>query len=732
MISFTLDNPALTSFQKKCLKAYKETKDVLVIAPSSAGKTYVTEQYLLEYFQSIYGKFLVSPRKFKVGFILPYKSLAIQEYNHLETLVSHRGIKTLLAVGGVNIDEDDVAEANIIIGTYEKFLTLAKKFEVLQKYLRILIIDEFHFLGSDRGRVLEEIILERKSKEQKAQLILLSSSISNPLEIADWLNVYPIIENERPIPLDYNVEISADTIKFIEKIKDNKQILVFTHSRSDSEFLAEKMAIKLPAKNDLEIDEMIKENLEIIEDLKTKKILQQTFFPPLLKKLVKKGIAYHHAGLSDLVRLLIEDLFINGEIDILISTSTLAAGVNLPADISVFNLKHNRIKTENNMVFQTLGRAGRLGFKNYGRGIVLVKSERMRKKTEEKFFDYSHDNTARPIYHPIESKFGVYDYLLQFYLDRFYHHKQTSSSELVHLHEKIEDTLWYYQKSSKLMRNIVDFELLQALFSSVDSNLETAEIIDFYRRLDRTNDVKERKMEIKSIEGLNTAAIVANIREQSKLFQIYLSPSRRSCTCQNKHSNFICKHQRFLLESYPEGQERWLNNYGILDFLVREGFIVRSSGSNINLTYMGKLAASHYIHPYDFLDYLEFCGINKELTITQYLKQFITRDKRIKQEIKANELSSLLAIRLAHDIVQGKEIKDICKRYNISDSFVDDWRENIFRFMKMFESLNHFIGKKEEADKIASWMDTSEGFADLEFYKLERDSKKSVRVKEYS
>ncbi|MHA1200148.1 MAG: DEAD/DEAH box helicase, partial [Candidatus Heimdallarchaeaceae archaeon] len=671
MISFTLDDPALTSFQKKCLKAYKQDKDVLVIAPSSAGKTFVTEQYLLEYFQSVYGKFLVSPRRFKVGFILPYKSLAVQEFNHLEALVSHRGIKTLLAVGGVNIEEEDVAESNILIGTYEKVLTLMKKYEVLQKYMRILVIDEFHFLGTDRGKVLEEIILQCKKKDHKTQLILLSSSIANPLEISDWLNVYPIIEKERPVPIDYNVEIASDTIKFIEKIRKNKQVLVFTHSRSDSEFLAEKLALKNKKKNDIEIDEMIKSSLENTQDSRTRKILEQTFFPPQLKEMVKKGIAYHHAGLSDLVRLLIEDLFINGEIDVLISTSTLAAGVNLPADISVFNLKHNRIKTENNMVFQTLGRAGRLGFKDYGQGIVLVRSERMRRRTEDKFFDSSYDNKARPIFHSIESKFGDYDYLLQFYLDRFYYEQQSSSSELVHLHEKIEDTLWYYQKKSKLMRNVVDFELFQSLFSSVDSTLETAEIIEFYRRLDKTNNVKDRKMEIKSIEGLNTAALVANVQEQSKLFQIYLSPSRRSCTCQNKHSNFICKHQRFLLESYPEGQERWLNNYGILDFLVREGFIVRSSGNNINLTYMGKLAASHYIHPYDFLDYLEFCGINKELTITQYLKRFITRDKRIKQEIKANELSSLLAIRLAHDIVQGREIKEICERYNISDSFVD-------------------------------------------------------------
>jgi len=233
-------------------------------------------------------------------------------------------------------------------------------------------------------------------------------------------------------------------------------------------------------------------------------------------------------------------------------------------------------------------------------------------------------------------------------------------------------------------------------------------------------------MEIISIEGVNTAAIVANIKEQSKLYQIYLSASRRSCTCQNKHSNYICKHQRFLLENYPEGQERWLNNYGILDFLYKEGFIVKSAENRVNLTYMGQLAARHYIHPYDFIDYLEFCGVNKKLTITQYLKQFITKDKRIKQEIKANELSSLLAIRLAHDIVNGVEIKRICEKYNVSDSFVSEWRETIFRFMKMFEALNLFIGKKLEAEKIDEWLEKSEGFKEMELYSMK--SKGSTKV----
>ncbi|MEE9410713.1 MAG: DEAD/DEAH box helicase, partial [Candidatus Heimdallarchaeota archaeon] len=675
MIENRVSEEGLSNFQIKCLKAYRSMKDVLVIAPSSAGKTFITEKFVLEYFHSIYGKFLLAPRRYKIGFVLPYKSLAIQEFNNFSLLVEQSGIKIMLAVGGVEIREEEIAEANIIVGTYEKFLTLIKRHPVLKKYLKILVIDEFHFLGTDRGTTLEEIILEWKRSERKAQLILLSSSIANPLEIADWINVLPIIENHRPVPLTYSLEISNDIINFISNIQEEKkQILIFSQSRSEAEIVAEKLASKKNVKNNYDLDQIFNSTVKTVEDQSIIRTLKEAYFPDLLKEVIRKGVAYHHAGLSDIIRLLVEEMFLRGEVDFLVSTSTLAAGVNLPADVSVYTLKHNRITTENNLVFQTLGRAGRLGYKHKGEGIVLVPNERMRKRTENRYFNQKDDKSYVPVYHAVESKFGNYDFFTKYYLDCMYHSKEPFSSELVHLINYLEDSLWFYQKRTKIMRDLADHNLLNALFSSTNSNLETHEVIDFYRRFDRTRGITEKKLSIQSIEGINQAAVVANIREQSKLQQIYLSPSRRSCTCQNKHSNFICKHQRFLLDQYPEAQERWLNNYGIIDFLTKEGFIVKSAGERINLTYMGLINARYFIHPYDFLDYLEYCSTNQEITITQYLKQFITRDKRIKQEIKANELSSLQAIKLAQDIVNGRDVKEMCTRYNVSDSFINDWR----------------------------------------------------------
>ncbi|MHA1398615.1 MAG: DEAD/DEAH box helicase, partial [Candidatus Heimdallarchaeaceae archaeon] len=168
----------LSFFQKKCLTSFKRGENVLIIAPSSSGKTFIVERYIKDFFKKNYGKFLRSPRKLKIAFVLPYKALAVQEFNQLSLLLEHKGIKLLLAVGGVEVKEEELIESNLIIGTYEKFLLLFKRYETLKNNLQLLIIDEFHFLGTERGRTIEELIIEWKKKEFQPQLILLSSSIS--------------------------------------------------------------------------------------------------------------------------------------------------------------------------------------------------------------------------------------------------------------------------------------------------------------------------------------------------------------------------------------------------------------------------------------------------------------------------------------------------------------------------------------------------------------------------
>lgn len=66
---------------------------------------------------------------------------------------------------------------------------------------------------------------------------------------------------------------------------------------------------------------------KILEDVKAKEEIRSVD----LKELLDTGIAIHHAGLSRSDRDLVESLFEKKHIQVLVSTSTLAWGVNLPA-----------------------------------------------------------------------------------------------------------------------------------------------------------------------------------------------------------------------------------------------------------------------------------------------------------------------------------------------------------------------------------------------------------------
>lgn len=96
-----------------------------------------------------------------------------------------------------------------------------------------------------------------------------------------------------------------------------------------------------------------------------------------IKDLLLKGIAYHHAGLSLEDRNTIEDIFRNGMIPVLLSTSTLAMGVNLPAHLVVIKstqcYKQGIISDySESSILQMIGRAGRPQFDTSGVAVIMT------------------------------------------------------------------------------------------------------------------------------------------------------------------------------------------------------------------------------------------------------------------------------------------------------------------------------------------------------------------------
>ena len=119
--------------------------------------------------------------------------------------------------------------------------------------------------------------------------------------------------------------------KIIERItKDpDHQIIIFTHSRKQTYLTAKSLIEMAEAKDDLskflksEDCKRILENLENSNDFQWKR--------DKLREIIPLGFGIHHAGLHRLDRNTVEELFADRKIQILISTATLAWGVNLPA-----------------------------------------------------------------------------------------------------------------------------------------------------------------------------------------------------------------------------------------------------------------------------------------------------------------------------------------------------------------------------------------------------------------
>lgn len=98
-----------------------------------------------------------------------------------------------------------------------------------------------------------------------------------------------------------------------------------------------------------------------------------------LKKLLKKGIGYHHAGLSASDRLLIENSFRSSAFAILLCTTTLSMGVNLPAHLVIIKStevfrKGKSEQYDDNTMLQMIGRAGRPQFDKSGTVVIMTQA----------------------------------------------------------------------------------------------------------------------------------------------------------------------------------------------------------------------------------------------------------------------------------------------------------------------------------------------------------------------
>ena len=397
-------------------KSLNSDENLLITAPTGAGKTNIAlvtiireieKELKLKNMNNIDEKFDFSKFKwdFKVLFLVPLKALANEFINKFKEQLGYFNLVINEFSGDVDLTKEQIDKTNLFVGIPEKWDLFTRKHDDVFKNLKLTIIDEVHLLNEDRGRVLECIVartvLKAELFQKRIRLVGLSATLPNYYDVADFLMVkeglFAFDSSYRATPLtmkffgisekrsyeDYkkleNELVYDQVIKYLKK---GKQILVFVHSRMETMNFAKEL-YRLAQTNGeedyfrYESDETgyieFKENQLIKKDREHFKLTNR-----VLQEIIPYGIGFHNAGLLRKDRSIVEKLFKNRTIKVLVSTSTLAWGVNLPAYSVIIKGSQFYDASEGKKVdisildiVQMFGRAGRPQYDKKGVGIIF-------------------------------------------------------------------------------------------------------------------------------------------------------------------------------------------------------------------------------------------------------------------------------------------------------------------------------------------------------------------------
>jgi len=372
----TLYPPQIEAINKGVL----EFKNVLIATPTASGKT------LIAILASI--KHLIKGGK--VFYLCPLRALASEKYEEFKNYLDY---KIALSIGDYDSEDVWLRNYDVIVSTYEKADSLLRHRAPWIIDVSLVVIDEIHMLDSDRGPTLEFLIARLKRQIPNAQFLALSATVKNAEEIASWLDAETVLSDWRPVPLKEGVYRSG-TIIFkdgsqrkipirsgiafvdltLDILDEGGQALIFNSTRANAVRNAEKL--KEYVRKYLSKDE-IEKLKNISESIEGNDWLSQT-----LKDQIINGVAFHHAGLSYNARKIVEEGFRNSLIKVVSSTTTLGAGINVPARRVIINeisrysagLGYAEIMSVNEYK-QLAGRAGRPKYDPYGEAIIVAKGK---------------------------------------------------------------------------------------------------------------------------------------------------------------------------------------------------------------------------------------------------------------------------------------------------------------------------------------------------------------------
>ncbi len=361
-----------------------EGKNVVVAIPTASGKSLVAYLAILR----------AVLRGGKALYIVPLKALASEKYEELARFES-LGIKVGESTGDYDDIDPKLDRYDVVVATSEKVDSLLRHRTRWLQRISVVVADEVHLINDpDRGPTLEVILVKFKKFNTNAQIVALSATIRNAEELAEWLGADLVRSDWRPVPLKEGVcadgeifftdntrrRLPGEESPVKEIVRDTLdaggQCLVFVNTRRSCEALAVELAPLVKKHNKGDAKRLAETSARLAGSQEEPSNLASK-----LSKTVKKGCAFHHAGLTSAHRKLVEGAYKEGLIGVITATPTLAAGINLPArtvivrDIRRFDSNVGFTAIPVLEVKQMCGRAGRPRYDEYGEAILIAKSE---------------------------------------------------------------------------------------------------------------------------------------------------------------------------------------------------------------------------------------------------------------------------------------------------------------------------------------------------------------------
>ncbi|XP_032732393.1 helicase POLQ-like isoform X2 [Lontra canadensis] len=358
----------LYEWQHTCLtlNSVQERKNLIYSLPTSGGKTLVAEILMLQELLC---------RRRDVLMILPYVAIVQEKISGLSSFGIELGffVEEYAGSKGKFPPIKRREKKSLYIATIEKGHSLINSLIETGRIgnLGLVVVDELHMIGEgSRGAILEMTLAKILYTSKTTQIIGMSATLNNVEDLQEFLQAEYYTSQFRPYSDTLKKMDPDHLVALVTEVVPNYSCLVFCPTKKNCENVAE-MICKFLSKEYLNHRE--KEKREVIENLKS---TGGGNLCPVLKRTIPFGVAYHHSGLTSDERRLLEEAYCTGALCLFTCTSTLAAGVNLPARRVILRapyvakefLKRSQYK-------QMIGRAGRAGIDSVGESILILQEK---------------------------------------------------------------------------------------------------------------------------------------------------------------------------------------------------------------------------------------------------------------------------------------------------------------------------------------------------------------------